>query len=371
MHEEGKMSDFSLPPWTENDHAVHGESGMFALQDTVKLLFPARSIQRVWCPRNGVVYQEGRDYSFEAGNDFITRPGGSAIPYISETVLYPADEKCLYYPAAGANAVSGKLGGGNIWFSAADDYAKAQVEIDYIAERIDFPPDDSHAQHDRLPGFRKKLAGREDLRVTLLGDSISEGYNASGYIKVPPFQPCYAELIHQALAARHPGRLIWHNRAVNGSGCRHGLTTILEDWKKDRPDLLILAYGMNDFHVMGGEEFLRYNQELIGHARAVNPAVEVLMLIPMAGNPCWEYTKPGKDAEFATVIRQYWRSAGSSLAIADVREVWMEMMRRKGFYALTGNGVNHPNDFGHRVYASVVLSVIIPSCRRQSGKSTF
>ena len=362
------MIAFALPPWNEKDNTVHGESGMFALKDIAKLLFPARSIQRVWCPRSGVIYQEGRDYSFEEGNDFITRPNGSDIPYISETALYPPDEKCLYYPAAGANAVPGKMGGGNIWFSATDDYAKAQIEIDYTAERIDFLPIDSHTQHDRLPGFRKKLAGQEDLRVTLLGDSISEGYNASRYINVPPFQPCYAELIHQFLSELHPGKLIWHNRAVNGTGCRHGLITILADWKKDHPDLLILAYGMNDFHAMRAEEFLQYNLKLIEEAREVNPAVEVMMIIPMTGNPCWEYTKPGKDAEFAKIIREYWQTAGPSLAIADVQKVWMQMMRRKGFYALTGNGVNHPNDFGHRIYASVVLSVITPLLMQQESK---
>ena len=352
------MSSFSLPPWNGKDNIVHGESCMFVLKNTAQLLFPARSIQRVWCPRSGVVYQPGKDYCFEPGKDFITRPDGSAIPFISETALYPPDEKCLYYPAHGANAVPGKTGGGNVWFSATDDYAKNQIEIDYTAERIDFLPVDSHAQDKRLPRFKKKLAEGKDLRVTLLGDSISEGYNASAYIQVPPFQPCYAELIRQSLAARHPGKLIFHNRAVNGTGCRHGLTKILEEWKADCPDLLILAYGMNDFHAMSAKEFLQYNRELIGHAREVNPAVEILIVIPMAGNPFWENTKPGKDEEFAQVIRQYWSAAGSAAAVADVREVWMKMMQRKGFYALTGNGVNHPNDFGHRVYAAVVLSVI-------------
>lgn len=32
----------------------------------------------------------------------------------------------------------------------------------------------------------------------------------------------------------------------------------------------------------------------------------------------------------------------------------------KDFLAITGNGVNHPNDFGHRVYAQVLLSLLMP-----------
>jgi hypothetical protein len=31
---------------------------------------------------------------------------------------------------------------------------------------------------------------------------------------------------------------------------------------------------------------------------------------------------------------------------------------RKTYLSLTGNGLNHPNDFGHRLYADVVLAVI-------------
>ena len=355
------MSDFVLPPWSAEDHAVHGESCLFARNDTAKLLFPARSVQRVWCPETGIVYRPGKDYLFEPGNDFLSRPEGSAIPFLPETELYPPDEKCIFYPEAGSNAIRGKIGGGNIRFSATDGFAKIQVEVDYTAERIDFLPADTHTQSERLPRFRKMLAGTERLRVTLLGDSISEGKNASGHIGVPPYQPCYAELIHQALAARHPGELVYHNRAVNGTGCRHGLTKILEEWKKDCPDLLILAYGMNDFHAMTAEEFLQCNQELIAHAREVNPASEILMLIPMAGNPEWEYTRPGRDEEFAQIVRKHWENAGPAFAIADVRSVWLKMMQRKGFYALTGNGVNHPNDFGHRVYAATVLSVLVPA----------
>lgn len=34
-------------------------------------------------------------------------------------------------------------------------------------------------------------------------------------------------------------------------------------------------------------------------------------------------------------------------------------MKAKNFLDLTGNGVNHPNDFGHRVYARVLSALLI------------
>jgi hypothetical protein len=45
--------------------------------------------------------------------------------------------------------------------------------------------------------------------------------------------------------------------------------------------------------------------------------------------------------------------------LADVTTIWQGLLERKSVYDLTGNGINHPNDFGHRVYADVVLSLLV------------
>ena len=46
--------------------------------------------------------------------------------------------------------------------------------------------------------------------------------------------------------------------------------------------------------------------------------------------------------------------------LADLTAVWSEMLERKKDWDLTGNGVNHPNDFGHRVYAQVRCELLKP-----------
>lgn len=351
--------DFS-PPWNNADKFIHGESCMFVQGDKAATLFPIASIRRAWCPNTGIVYECGKDFSFSPGQKFIIRLPGSRIPLITGEKLFPRDENCIYYPEEGCNAVPGKINGGNIWFSAKDDYAKNQLELDYTAAEVDFFPENCHDVSDRLPRFRKLLESDDSLRITLLGDSISEGFNASAFIGVPPYQSCYAELVRCQLARRHPGELVFRNRAKDGTGTPYALQNILHEWKADVPDLLILACGMNDFSVMTAETFLENNLCLIRHAKEANPAVEVLMVVPMAGNPAWTFTKPGKDAEFAKIVRDYHSQSGTDFALADVRHVWMQMVGRKGFFPLTGNGVNHPNDFAHRVYASVILSALSP-----------
>ena len=46
------------------------------------------------------------------------------------------------------------------------------------------------------------------------------------------------------------------------------------------------------------------------------------------------------------------------VALADATAVWERLLRHKHDFDLTGNGLNHPNDFGHRLYAQTVLAVI-------------
>ena len=47
------------------------------------------------------------------------------------------------------------------------------------------------------------------------------------------------------------------------------------------------------------------------------------------------------------------------VALADVTAVWEVMLKNKHDLDLTGNGLKHPNDFGHRLYAQAILSVLI------------
>jgi hypothetical protein len=45
------------------------------------------------------------------------------------------------------------------------------------------------------------------------------------------------------------------------------------------------------------------------------------------------------------------------VALADVTTPWLEILKKKNFSDLSGNNVNHPNDFGHRLYANVILEL--------------
>jgi len=46
------------------------------------------------------------------------------------------------------------------------------------------------------------------------------------------------------------------------------------------------------------------------------------------------------------------------MALADVTAVWQAQLGNQRDLDLTGNGLNHPNDFGHRLYAWTILSTL-------------
>jgi hypothetical protein len=76
----------------------------------------------------------------------------------------------------------------------------------------------------------------------------------------------------------------------------------------------------------------------------------------MIGNCEWSGMNMSKFAKFRDVLNGF---AGAGAAIADVTTLWEDVLKTKRWYDLSGNGVNHPNDFGHRLYAQVILGLLI------------
>lgn len=97
----------------------------------------------------------------------------------------------------------------------------------------------------RWPELARRVAGRDPLRMVLLGDSISVGHNASGLYGVPPERSGYGSLL--AATVQHwsgtPVDLV--NLSVGGMGSEWGLAQ-MDAVLAAEPDLLLLAFGMND-----------------------------------------------------------------------------------------------------------------------------
>jgi acyl-CoA thioesterase I len=205
-----------------------------------------------------------------------------------------------------------------------------------------------------LPRTAGLLAAGDSLRLCLSGDSISAGGNASGCTGAPPHMPAYGELVTRGLQQRYGVSVAFTNLAVGGQGAAHGME-VAEEAAAARPDLMIIAYGMNDVGRGDPDAFRAQIDAGMKTIRRSSELTEFVLVAPMLGNPEWAHTPTEAFGPYRDALASL---CGEGVALADMTQIWKDLLRRKSYHDLTGNGVNHPNDFGHRVYAQVLLRLL-------------
>ena len=341
------------PLWQNHDRTVWGEPGLFQGDAPVKLLFPAKKILRVYNPALNETYQENRHYTHEPGSNLLFPVPGSGICGIPADGIFPDPETAKIYPAAGANAVTGGPDGKLLLFDNSSFFARHQINVDYTAvDGTEFPvfPQLTDGQ---LPRTRNALAQGKPLSITLIGDSISEGFNATRFVDCPPYQPPYIDLFAGEVEKRSGCKITVRNSAIEGTGCRDAFN-IKPRWLEPECDLMIIAYGMNDLAGMSPEEYSNEIKKIMAMKKALHPETEFILVCSMPRNPMWHIPYDEHSRLFAGALKNL---SSVESAIANVHQIWCRILAEKDFYDLTGNGVNHPNDYGHRVYSAVLTGL--------------
>ena len=142
---------------------------------------------------------------------------------------------------------------------------------------------------------------------------------------------------------------------MGGWGVPNGLAD-LDQLLRHQPDLVVIAYGMNDVGRRNPEAYKAGILELITRTRTARPDTEIILVATMLGNDQWTHTPREMFPRYRQALESL---CGEGVALADLTSLWTEMLQRKRDCDLTGNGVNHPSDFGHRVYASAILSLLV------------
>ncbi|MCA9051531.1 MAG: SGNH/GDSL hydrolase family protein [Planctomycetaceae bacterium] len=338
---------------------VRGESVLF-IRDAESgeargpLLFSVRRVLEVTCSSDwrvpgGVVFEEGRDYRCEPGSREIVLPRGSRIPSFTE--------KDLRRPAGSQQyRLTHRDGDGEILFGAASEYHEMQVSVTYQRDDEPWPAAGSEFREAALPRTLQKLREHQPVSIALLGDSISTGCNASGWANCSPRQPAYQDLLAEHLRQVYAADVRLTNLAVGGTSTPWGVTRI-PDVVAAKPDLVILAFGMNDSSGRPAAEYKANIQAMILKTRESLPDTEFILVATMLGNRDWVLLKQELFPQYRAALQEL---TGPGIALADLTSVWGELLKRKRDSDLTGNGVNHPNDFGHRIYAQVISSLLVP-----------
>jgi acyl-CoA thioesterase-1 len=339
------------PFWLGN--VVEQESVLF-LRDAESgeargsLLFPVSEIVKVNSSSGQITYKEGVDYQFRPGSREIVIPSGSRIVTTTPSELRRPANSQMYQ-------LTHRDGNGEILFGAKLEYHQLQTYVTYKKASNEWPVAMPSFDVELLPITLKKLRAREKVSIVLLGDSISTGCNASAWGEGAPYQPAYHDLLVQHLQNHYQTEVVLTNLSVGGQATPWGLTMI-DEVVMHQPDLVILAFGMNDSAGRSPEEYGQNTATMIKNIRDMLPNTEFILVASMLGNRDW--TRLNHDV-FPQYRDQLAALCKPGIGLADMTSVWNEFLKRKKDSDLTGNGVNHPNDFGHRVYAQVLSALLV------------
>ena len=279
--------------------------------------------------------EEGRDYTVDCEKGCVSRTPDSRIPDYGSHV-FCGRERFDHRDASDF---------GNARFTVYCDYAFAVDEKPILC----FEPG-KRLFPDRFD--------KEQLTVGIIGDSITYGCDAT------VTERSYAWLWVEALGRKYPGvSFRVYNKAVPGMASGWGVTAFERELAPLKADIVLIGFGMNDQNVSsdGGiatpPEKFRLNIEAIcALAKKANPAALIVLVSPMVPNPRWCFTS-GRLDELRAVLETV--AGENGFSFADATSFWKKMLARKSVESLAANNVNHPNDFGHWIYAQITAASTI------------
>lgn len=336
--------DAYVSPIWEGD-VVYNETLMFVGENSAPLLYMPEQVISVRSFDLETEYIEGVDYKVEEGK--IVLLPETRIPSFSLEEYYPKEAvqgKCF------ASLVEGHP---YIFFSEGSTIFRRQIHVTYTHKDAwsGFLPSKS----EKFERFFKKASSGRAVKVLFFGDSITTGANSSGRVDCAPYADTWMEMIVKKMREYFKNDNIEYlNTAVGGKATPWALEVLQERAIDLDPDLIFIGFGMND--PRSPEEEGRLMGELLDRFSAACPECDVALVSPMLPHfrlrGFWG-NQPKFEAEFAKLCAE--REHTELIPVTSMHNAVLE---RKRYYDMTGNNVNHPNDFLARIYAQTALKVI-------------
>ncbi len=314
-----------------------------------QLLFKPDKIESVSRADGSKTFKEGVDYRIDS-NGRITLTDNSSIPVL--TYYGKAIEKGTY----GFADMKGRpfySPGGTMKHKDYDivvTYSYSQGSLDQMMQG---------AWHPGLTTALEKLKAKNPLNLTFFGDSITFGAQASSLAPgCHPFAPAYPMQVINSLKSTYGySEIQYANPSVGGKTSAWGLEQI-NQVVSTKPDLVVLAFGMNDSSGKVPTQTYTSNIESMMKAlRAANPDVSIILVAEFSPNPEWpaaNYPLRAKNRDALEGLHKKYKNT----AFVDVGMVSRRIAEKKKFQDISGNNLNHPNDFLNAIYADLVLKVL-------------
>ena len=334
---------------TMNEETLFFAERVVGQEPVATLLFLPEKIISVKSANGEINYEEGKDFKVDKLTGVISLLPGTKIPNKKFEEMYPPANSNL--PKYGHKRGDDKT---FLIFGEGHFFHDLQVAVTYTHKENLWKGYVPQFSGNDLAKIQAKLQSKATITVCLSGDSISAGANASGFTKAPPFLPSYGELVSIGLEMKFGSKINFKNFAVGGWQSQNGVSDVGKIIA-EKPDLVIIAYGMNDSGGVSTESYIANIKTIMSKVLETSPDAEFILVASMLPNVEWHVPNMERFTAYRDALAKL---CGKGIALADMTAIWGELLKRKSFHDITGNGVNHPNDFGHRVYAQVILGLI-------------
>lgn len=297
---------------------------------------------------------------FEITENTIKAKTPEQVTYLTENNLYGLEmpEGFNLTTSIGNVLTDCVLMGGAVYTESPFYYGK-QIYVSYVydANELDL---DLYANY-KTSGLNKtktKLAFGDDLKICATGDSVMEGCSSSKKFNHEPFMENFMTLTVNALNEAYDGTITLSNQAVGGKtsgwGAEDAQTIALAN---EHPDLLYIHFGINDSGAGASAESYYLNiKKIIDDVQGVNPECEVVLIKAFNANP---------DIYDRTRFEKYWSKLdklaeeNENVYTLDMFSQSLKLLEVKDYYSVTGNGINHVNDFSARLYAMNMIAQLV------------
>ena len=341
--------NYTAPIWKGNTMLY--ESFLPVASRDVRLLYHADEILEVRSMDQKRLFEPGRDY--------VLRDGGLYIPEGSAIRIMPWEE---YNPQEKSKEKRTDIGfackqGGYLLFSEGPFFHELEYCVSYRHSDV-WTGDIPHADPAKLPLTKARLREGKPFTFGFLGDSIATGANSSALIGCEPFAPIWPEMVCERLHEVCGSEIHYVNKSVGGMSSDWGVKVARESFENDVPDVAMIAFGMNDATGRVDRYEFRDNTRKIAETiRELNPSCELLLVstsLPNQLAPLFASDHDTHELLLAKLCGEY----GDAADLIPMTQLHRVLLSRKNFWDMTGNNINHPNDFLARAYAQAILAVL-------------
>lgn len=303
-------------------------------------------------------FSEGKDYV--VNGNVITLTENSDMPYLTQENLKGNN---VPEPYRKVNAISDTerdfvMMGNTIYTEGSLIYGH-QIAVSYVYDTKDL----NLAAMPSVIGegaikTKAKLDGGEDVRISIIGDSVAEGCSSSGFFRRSPYMPNFITLARDGLARDYPdSEISLFNIARGGTSSDWGAnTTQINAIIDTAPDILFVHFGINDCGKNAGAN--SYADNIESMVLSVKDAVsncEIVLIKAFTPNPL-SYNTDLMEKYFRKL--DYIAARNEGVYTLDMYKISVEMLKTKKYFDVTGNGINHLNDYSSRLYAMAIYSML-------------